>query len=293
MRLPAPSAAFPRQLPVALLVAAAAAAAAPAAALATEPIEGTWTYGDGRVLVERVGPAEYVGTVVKRVRFTNCDHPVGEKMWSLGGSGSSYRGTHVWYGASPKCDIDPGGRSTWRITDQDPKTFALRFCTAPPGQGAPQTRPDGTAIEPTYCMTLRRTKPPAPSEVECSGGACVVATSPPPRSPQGGSQDAPPSGGDGSTGTEPPAKCAPAGRVVRHLSFRLRGSNARRYRVKSVAFSFDGRLFAVRRKAPFRARFSRRIGPGRHVIEAQATIANRRSGRKSRRSVRYAFRVCG
>lgn len=136
-----------RVLGLALL---ALAASAPAAH-AFEPIEGTWFFENGEVLVESTGPGTFKGTVIKATRFRACPHPVGQRMWEINGSGTHYTGTHIWFTAS--CGDRPGGESTWDVTSTDPANFQMRFCTAEPGTGPPD------AADP--CHTLTRTRPPS------------------------------------------------------------------------------------------------------------------------------------
>jgi len=129
-------------------------------AQAAEPIEGSWLFQNGEVLVEATGPGTYQGTVVKPTRFAVCPHPAGERMWQISGSGTSYTGTHIWY--RPDCSLDPGGQSTWTITSTDPANFTLRFCSIAPGRGVPVFDAAGNPISGTTCNDLTRTLPPQP-----------------------------------------------------------------------------------------------------------------------------------
>jgi hypothetical protein len=148
------------------LLASLAAAAGPAGA--AETIEGTWNYGSGQVLVEPDGAGAFKGTVISAVTFpapdgvAPCTHPVGQRIWSLTGTGTHFTGTHVWF-APGGCDPSPGGQATWDITSTDPAAFTLRFCTAPPGSGPVALDATGAPIPPTACDELTRAKPPAPA----------------------------------------------------------------------------------------------------------------------------------
>jgi hypothetical protein len=126
------------------------------AAQAAEPIEGTWHFNGGEVLVKATGPGTFEGTVIKRTQFANCPHLPGERMWQITGSGTEYRGTHN-YLRNADCSIEPGGQATWRIISTDAAAFRLEFCSANPGRGAPT--PDNPA---TACSTLTRARPPEP-----------------------------------------------------------------------------------------------------------------------------------
>jgi hypothetical protein len=131
------------------------------AAYAAQPIEGSWLFQNGEVLVEPTGAGTFKGTVVKPTRFIACTHPTGQVMWNIGGSGAAYTGTHVWYHSD--CSVDPGGLSTWAITNTAPATFALRFCTVRPGGGPPTFDAAGTPTGGTSCNDLKRILPPQPT----------------------------------------------------------------------------------------------------------------------------------
>ena len=80
-------------------------------------------------------------------------------MWQINGSAMSYTGTHTWYGADYE---KPGGESTWTITNNDPTSFTLRFCTVSPGDGPPTFYVAGNPVGGTICNELKRVLPPAP-----------------------------------------------------------------------------------------------------------------------------------
>jgi hypothetical protein len=139
-------------------MAAIAAGAGPAPA--AEPIEGSWLFDSGEVLVQATGPGTYTGTVVKPTQFATCPHPAGQQMWQINGSAMSYAGTHVWYGQD--CTEKPGGQSTWTITSTDPANFTLRFCTVDVGGGPPTFDAAGNPLPGTICNSLKRLLPPGP-----------------------------------------------------------------------------------------------------------------------------------
>jgi hypothetical protein len=130
-------------------------------AQAAEPIEGSWLFESGEVLVEATAVGALKGTVVKPTRFTACTHPAGQVMWLIRGSGASYTGTHAWYHSD--CSEDPGGLSTWTITSTDPANFTLRFCTITPHAGPPTFDPSGNPTGSTRCHALKRILPPQPT----------------------------------------------------------------------------------------------------------------------------------
>jgi hypothetical protein len=143
------------------VVAGAAMLALAGPARAAEPIEGSWFYESGQVLVEATAPGTFKGTVVKPTQFSACTHPVGQVMWQISGSGGAYTGTHTWF-HNADCSEFPGGQSTWNITSTDPANFTLRFCSVEPGKGAPTFDPAGNPIAPTSCNELKRALPPQP-----------------------------------------------------------------------------------------------------------------------------------
>jgi hypothetical protein len=126
-----------------------------------QAIEGSWLFESGQVLVEATGAGTFKGTVVKPTRFIACTHPAGEDMWQINGSGAAYTGTHLWYHID--CSADPGGLSTWTITNSDPANFTLRFCTVTPGGGPPTFDATGTPTGATRCSDLKRVLPPQPT----------------------------------------------------------------------------------------------------------------------------------
>lgn len=130
-------------------------------AQAAEPIEGSWLFESGEVLVEATGPGALKGSVVKPTRFTACAHPAGQVMWQIRGTGAPYTGTHTWYHID--CSEDPGGLSTWTITSTDPANFTLRFCTSTPGAGPPTFDASGNPTRRTRCHDLKRVLPPQPT----------------------------------------------------------------------------------------------------------------------------------
>ena len=249
----------------AAVLALVALAAFPAAAGAVEPIEGTWAYQGGRVLVEPSGPGAFKGTVTAATRFLSCDHPVGERMWSISGRGSAYSGTHQWF-EEPGCAPAPGGSATWTVRDAG-DVFLLDFCTAPPGEGAPT--PENPA---TRCSTLQRARPPAPTPQQvCVADACLIAP-----------------------GEAQAIGCIPRTDFTHRFVLRLRRSVRRRLRVRVVRFTLDGARNGSDRRAPFVARVrGSALAPGRHVLGARVRIVRRGSRRTVRRVLlRYTFRAC-
>lgn len=126
---------------------------------ATQPIEGTWNFGDGQVLVQAQPDGSFSGVVTEPISFATCIHPIGQVIWAMDGSGLSYTGTHVWF--HPNCQYEPGGQSTWKITDTSATEFTLTFCTAHPGDGAPDpSASPGHNVGATQCFDLTRALAP-------------------------------------------------------------------------------------------------------------------------------------
>jgi len=146
------------------LAVAIAALALPAAAQAFDPIEGTWNYSGGAVLVEATGPGTFKGTVTKVTQFANCPHPVGQQIWAITSAPPDYSGTHAWYTSS--CAVSPGGKSAWHVTTQNGGPVLI-FCSNEPGSAnQPGFDASGNPVNvdrgPSDCNTLTRLAPPQP-----------------------------------------------------------------------------------------------------------------------------------
>ena len=126
---------------------------------ATQPIEGSWNFGNGQVLVQAQPDGSFSGVVVEPISFAGCVHPIGQVIWAMTGSGLSYTGTHVWF--HPNCGSEPDGQSTWTLTDTSATEFTLTFCTAHPGDGAPDlSASPGHNVGSTQCFDLTRALAP-------------------------------------------------------------------------------------------------------------------------------------
>jgi hypothetical protein len=253
--------------PASLLTLALAALAAWApSALAAEPIEGSWAYQGGRVVVEVSGPGTFRGTVTTPTRFLDCDHPMGERMWTItSGSGNGpYTGTHQWF-ETGTCVPAPGGLAEWSVRESGDQFF-LDFCTAPPGGGAPN--PENPA---RVCSTLRRAKPPQVSpERVCLVGACIEG----------------PGFSDG-------VGCVPRTDFSYRFRVYLRLRASRRLRTRIVVFKLDGRRNGSDRRRPFYVFVQgSRLTPGSHVLTANVQLRHKRTRRIRRLSLKYTFNAC-
>ncbi len=227
---------------------------APAAAAAAEPIEGSWLYNGGEVLIEPTGPGTFKGTVVKPTQFANCLHPIGQRMWEIAGAGVDYTGSHDYYFNST-CAINPDGQAAWKVVSTDPASFRLRFCSVPPGQGPPTFdaagEPTGATIP---CDELTRSLPP----------------------------QAPPTFADIANLPKASKRC----RSRRNFSIRLRAPKADPLVRATVAV--NGKqvkvIVGVRLRAPVNLRG---LPKGRYVVKIVATTASGRAIQGTRR-----YRTC-
>jgi hypothetical protein len=90
-----------------LALAALLLAALPGAAgsAGTDPLVGTWRFGDGSIRVVRHANGSFTGTVLSPLRFAACPHPGGEAMWRLFGEDGHYSGRHLSFGPRAGCSL--------------------------------------------------------------------------------------------------------------------------------------------------------------------------------------------
>jgi hypothetical protein len=258
------------------VVVASAALAAPAAAV--QPIEGSWFYEGGEVLVEPTGPGTFKGTVVRATRLATCTHPAGQRMWEISGSGSSYTGTHDWFFSD--CRENPDGQATWNVRAPSGGRQQLDFCTARPGTGAP-----GPSNPATRCHTLERSKPAENRTQSCAGGTQTSQT-------------------NRQVCIDGPADLRTIGCLRRggfihrfrvKLKKRTRGGQLvnRLSRVRIVRFTLDGRPNGRDRRRPFLAVVNgATLTPGAHVLRARIDLRVPNSRRRFRRNITYRFNGC-
>lgn len=92
-----------RLLALTAAVLAFAPAAAPSAT--SDPLVGSWRYGDGTVRVVRHANGSFTGTVTSSLRFAACPHPAGEPMWRLWGKEGRYSGRQLSFGPWAGCGL--------------------------------------------------------------------------------------------------------------------------------------------------------------------------------------------
>lgn len=130
-------------------VALVGAAGAPGAAERTDPIVGTWSYGGGAVTVRPAGKI-YEGIVVRDVRFLECLHRSGERMWTIVRTRSGYAGRQFSFGAGIGCGKRIWVSANWRVADH-----SLRFWVARRSSQWPRA-----CGEQTDCFRLTRAVAP-------------------------------------------------------------------------------------------------------------------------------------
>lgn len=134
---------------VAALFGGAQAATAPAA----DPIVGTWSYGGGSVSVRQTG-STFEGIVGSPVRFTECVHNRGERMWTIVKTARGYAGRQFSWGAGIGCRNRIWVSANWKL-----ERGGLRFWVAERSSIWPQR----CGVE-TLCFSLaRRGSAPPPS----------------------------------------------------------------------------------------------------------------------------------
>jgi len=83
-------------------------AAGAASARADSPVEGVWSFNGGKVAVQAEAGV-LTGIVVAPTKFSQCTHPVGERMWTgmRRRPDGSYWGFHQWFFATEECIANP------------------------------------------------------------------------------------------------------------------------------------------------------------------------------------------
>lgn len=158
-----------RRLIVALVIALAATlGGAQAATTPSDPIVGVWSFGGGTVAVRQTG-STFEGIVRSPIRFTQCVHYAGERMWTIVRTSRGYAGRQFSFGAGIGCKGRIWVSANWKV-----ERAGLRFLVAERSSIWPQR----CGVE-TLCFTLaRRSTVPAPGS---SPGS--EATSPVPAGP--------------------------------------------------------------------------------------------------------------
>lgn len=118
---------------------------AQAATPPADPIVGVWSFGGGTVAVRRTG-STFEGIVRSPIRFTQCVHYAGERMWTIVRTSRGYAGRQFSFGAGIGCKGRIWVSANWEI-ERD----GLRFLVAERSSIWPQR----CGVE-TLCFTLAR-----------------------------------------------------------------------------------------------------------------------------------------
>jgi hypothetical protein len=116
------------------------------------PIEGVWSFGGGRVAVQQLPDGTFAGTVVAATRFAECQHPVGEVVWTRmrATSAGDYFGFHQWLfegSCAPNATL---GLTAWRPMEAEGGAYFLRVCFSEPGRPQPEISASGLATNASY-----------------------------------------------------------------------------------------------------------------------------------------------
>jgi hypothetical protein len=136
----------------ALAVAAASAAADSPSAAADSSLEGVWSFNGGRVAIQSKGDGTMTGTVLAATKFAECQHEVGEQMWTdiTAQADGSFSGLHQWFYDNSGCKANPTlGPTAWRVLPAGTGKF-LRVCMSEPGGPQPTIDADGEYDDATF-----------------------------------------------------------------------------------------------------------------------------------------------
>lgn len=128
--------------------------AAPSAAERADPIVGMWSYARGAVAIRPAGTI-FEGVVVRDLRFLQCTHRAGERMWTIVRTRSGYAGRQLSFGAGIGCRNRIWISANWQISGDSLRVWAARRSSQWPRRCGAQTD----------CFTLARVGPvPRPPE---------------------------------------------------------------------------------------------------------------------------------
>lgn len=159
---------------MALCVAAAAALAGGAgSASADTGLEGVWSFNGGSVAIQAQPDGTYAGTVLKATKFAECEHEVGERMWTglTAQPDGSYWGLHQWFYKGTACKPNPTpGPTAWRLMASGTGHY-LEVCLSEPGHSQPTIPVEGEPTGSTFgCVDSALVSPlPTPTTEEFLG----------------------------------------------------------------------------------------------------------------------------
>jgi hypothetical protein len=152
-----------------------------ASATADSPLEGIWSFNGGLVAIQSNGDGTLTGTVVSPTKFAECEHQIGEPMWTgiTPQPDGSYWGLHQWFYGGSGCTPNPNlGATAWRIIAAG-SGRVLRVCLSEPGGPQPTIAEGGEFQDATFgCVdsALVSALPVAAASEFLQGPqACVVA----------------------------------------------------------------------------------------------------------------------
>jgi hypothetical protein len=134
-----------------------------ATAAATPSIEGVWSFKGGEIAIQPTGSGTFVGTVVVATTFDECEHPVGQQIWTdiTPQPDGSYEGDHQWYFAAPTCNLNKIlGPTAWRVRQEPNGSSYLEVCLSHPGTTQPTIPAAGEPTGVSYdCVDSALTAP--------------------------------------------------------------------------------------------------------------------------------------
>jgi hypothetical protein len=141
-----------RLLALTLLLATIAALLGAAVAGAAASIEGVWSFESGQIAITAQPDGTFAGTVVVETKFAECEHAVGERIWTdiVAQPDGSYWGHHQWLFESTCAPNPELGPTAWRVEEQPDGSKYLRVCFSMPGSSQPQIAPNGAESGVTY-----------------------------------------------------------------------------------------------------------------------------------------------
>lgn len=153
-------------------------AVAAASAAADSPLEGVWSFNGGRVAIQSNGNGTLTGTVLSPTKFAECEHVVGERMWTdiTPQPDGSYSGLHQWFYAESGCKRNPTlGLSAWRILAAGGGKI-LQVCLSEPGEPQPTIPAEGELPPHCFNSALVAALPNAiASEFLPESAACIAS----------------------------------------------------------------------------------------------------------------------
>jgi len=142
-----------RPLRSALLALVILASSTSVAAATPNAIEAVWSFDGGAVAIKGLSNGTFQGTVVTPTRFSECEHPAGEVMWTdiRPQTDGSFWGFHQWYREGTCEDIPVLGLTAWRVLETPSGAHVLKACfNTPGGETQPAIAANGKEEDVTY-----------------------------------------------------------------------------------------------------------------------------------------------